>query len=189
MSESDTPPGTRHAAMWGAALVLLVVAVYWPALSGSFVSDDEVHVENNAALESTQGLSDIWFKWGAVPQYYPIAHTAFWLEHQVFESRPTGYHAVNIALHALAALLLWRLLQRLAVPWAWLAAAVFALHPVQVESVAWISELKNVLSCVFVLGSMLAYFRFAPPSRNPASRRDRKAGGTKPRSPCMWRRC
>ena len=87
-------------------------------------------------------------------------HSAFWFEHKLWGDATLGYHLVNISLHATAALLVLLVLRRLAIPGAYLAAAIFALHPVQVESVAWITELKNTLSAVFYLGAMLSYLRF-----------------------------
>ncbi len=148
-----------------APLVLLVLVVYWPTLANGFVWDDDDYVENNATLASPSGLLNIWFKLGAVPQYYPLAHSTFWLEHRLWGLDPRGYHVVNMLLHAASVVLVWRLLARLAVPGAWLAAAIFAVHPVEVESVAWITERKNVLSCTLALGSLLAYLRFSPPER------------------------
>lgn len=149
----------------GILLVLMVAGVYWPTLENGFVSDDGTYLTHNKALETPEGLWDIWFKLGTTEQYYPLVHTSFWLEYRVWELQPRGYHAVNMLLHAMAVLLAWRLLARLAVPGAWLAAALFAVHPVEVESVAWVSERKNLLSCCFALGSLLAYFRFAPPEK------------------------
>ncbi len=146
-----------------AAIVLLVVIVYLPTLGAGFIWDDDMYVEENPTLDSLSGLVDIWFKLGAVPQYYPLVHTSYWLEHQLWGRQPVGYHAVNLLLHAATALLAWRLLARLAVPGAWLGAALFAVHPVCVESVAWVTERKNVLSCALALGSMLAYLHFSPP--------------------------
>jgi len=107
-----------------------------------------------------------------VPQYYPMVHTAFWAEYRLFGSHAAGYHLVNVAIHALDALLLSVVLRRLGVRAAWLAAAVFAVHPVQVESVAWVTELKNVLSTAFYLGAALCFIRFLElgtggPSRPP----------------------
>lgn len=147
----------------GGALVALVVAVYWPTLGNGLVSDDEYYIVGTEKLASLQGLRDIWFKLGATPQYYPVVHTALWVEYQAWGLDPRGYHAMNLLLHAAVAVLLWQLLVRLEVPGAWLAAAIFAVHPVEVESVAWASERKNVMSALFALGSLLAYLRFSPP--------------------------
>ena len=140
-------------------LALLTVVAYWPALRSGFIWDDDLYVTHNPTLRSAQGLYDIWFKLGATPQYYPLTFTTFWVEYRLWGLNPTGYHAVNILLHALNAILLWFVLQRLTVPAAWWAAAIFALHPVHVESVAWITERKNVLSGVFYLLAALVFLR------------------------------
>ena len=102
----------------------------------------------------------IWFELGATQQYYPLLHSAFWVEHNLWGDATLGYHLVNILLHAAAAVMVALVLRRLSVPGAYLAAAVFALHPVHVESVAWITELKNTLSIVFYLGAVLSYLAF-----------------------------
>ena len=90
-----------------------MVLAYLPALSGEFLWDDDLYVSRNPALETTQGLWNIWFKLGETPQYYPLVFTSFWLEYRLWGLDPTGYHAVNVLLHALNALLLWRLLRQL----------------------------------------------------------------------------
>jgi Flp pilus assembly protein TadD len=142
-------------------LVALTALVYFPATRGGFIWDDESYVIGNANLRSAEGLGRIWFEPRTSPQYYPLVFTSLWLNFQAHGLDPTGYHVVNIALHLLAALLAWRVLVALGLPGAWLAAALFALHPVHVESVAWITERKNVLSGFFYLASALAYLRFA----------------------------
>jgi hypothetical protein len=143
-----------------AALVVMTVAAYWPALHAGFIWNDDDYVTKNQTLRDLSGLRDIWFKIGPVPHYYPLVHTTFWLEYHVWGLNPFGYHLANVLLHALAAVLLWRVLRWLQVPGAWLGAAIFALHPVQVESVAWIAQRKNVLSAVFYLAAALTYLRF-----------------------------
>ena len=146
-----------------AALAALVLAMYVPALSADFIWDDDENVVTNQTLRSLDGLRQMWFVPGATQQYYPLMYTSYWLEYHLWGLDPLGYHLVNMLLHAAAAVLFWRLLLRLEVPGAWLAAALFAVHPVMVESVAWITERKNVLSLVLALLAMLAYLRFAPP--------------------------
>jgi protein O-mannosyl-transferase len=142
-------------------LLLMTVTVYVPALRAGFVWDDDAYVTANPTLAGLDGLRRIWLEVGATPQYYPLTFTTFWIEAHVWQLQPWGFHAVNVLLHAASAVVLWRILRRLQVPGAWLAAAVFALHPVHVESVAWITERKNVLSGVLYLGAALAYLRFA----------------------------
>ena len=144
----------------GSLIVLLVFLAFLPALRGGFVWDDDAYVTENPTLRDWEGLRQIWFKVGAVPQYYPMVHATFWLEYHLWGLNPFGYHLVNILLHAIAAILFWQVLLRLQAPGAWLAAVIFALHPVQVESVAWITERKNVLSAVFYFAAALAYLRF-----------------------------
>ncbi|MEN6452293.1 MAG: glycosyltransferase family 39 protein, partial [Thermoguttaceae bacterium] len=142
-----------------AALFLAVLVAYLPALRGGFIWDDDGHV-TRPELRSWHGLYRIWHEPNASQQYYPVLHTAFWIEHRLWGDNTLYYHLVNVLLHTTAAVLVAVVLRRLAVPGALLAAAIFALHPVHVESVAWISEQKNTLSAVFYLGAMLAYLRF-----------------------------
>jgi tetratricopeptide (TPR) repeat protein len=141
------------------ALVVATISVYYPAWNGLPIWDDDGHM-TKPALRSLHGLARIWIEPGAAQQYYPFVHSAFWIQYQLWGAWPAGYHFVNILLHAFSALLLVRILKHLEVPGAWLAGALFALHPVQVESVAWISELKNTMSGFFYLSAALAYFRF-----------------------------
>jgi len=141
------------------ALIVVTTIVYCPAWNGQPIWDDDGHL-TKPALRSLTGLVRIWIEPGAAQQYYPLVHSVFWVEYQLWGLSPFGYHLVTILLHTLSALLLVRILRKLEVPGAWLAGALFALHPVQVESVAWISELKNTLSGVFCLGATLVYFRF-----------------------------
>jgi tetratricopeptide (TPR) repeat protein len=153
-----------RAALFALALVAATVCAYLPALRGGFVWDDDAYVTENEPLRSTAGLARIWLDRRAEPQYYPLVHTSYWLEYRLWGLDPHGYHATNVLLHALGALLFWRVLLLLEVPGAWLGALLFALHPVQVESVAWVTERKNVLATVFYLAAALAYWRFRPPA-------------------------
>ena len=149
-------------ALSGVLLVCVTMVAYVPAMGSGFIWDDNWYVTNNPELRTVSGLGDIWFKIGAVPQYYPLVHTTFWVEYHLWGLNPLGYHVVNVSLHAISALLVWTVLRRLDLPWALLAGAIFALHPVHVESVAWITERKNVLSGLFYLLAWSAYLRFDP---------------------------
>lgn len=152
----------RQRVLIGAGLLLMAFVAYSPLWNAGFIWDDDDYVTENQTLRTADGLRRIWFEPRSIPQYYPLVHTTFWLEYQLWGLQPTGYHLVNVLLHGTSAILLWRLLLRLNVPGALLASALFALHPVMVESVAWVTERKNVLSLVLVLSSMLAYLHFAP---------------------------
>jgi len=138
-----------------AILIVLVLFTYQPSLHNGFVWDDDDYVTNNPALATVDGLGKIWFSRDTTPQYYPITFTSFWIEYHLFGLNPVVFHATNILLHAANAMLVWMLLVYLGLPWAWLAAVLFAIHPVNVESVAWISERKNLLSGLFALCSLI----------------------------------
>src|ERR1700694_1453841 len=146
---------------WILALALFAVTLiaYSPAWNGKPIWDDDEHL-TKPELRSLHGLVQIWTHVGTTHQYYPLLHTVFWIEHRLWDDSYVAYHLVNIALHVGSALLLVKILQELKVAGAWLAGAIFALHPLQVESVAWMSELKNTLSTVFFLSSALLYLRF-----------------------------
>jgi protein O-mannosyl-transferase len=149
------------------ALLAATLLAFWPSLSGGFLWDDDGHV-TQSQLRSFDGLVRIWTEPSATQQYYPLLHSAFWVEHKLWGDHAVGYRLLNVLLHATAACLFAALLRRLAVPGAWLAAFLFALHPVCVESVAWITEQKNTLSLVFYLTAALAYLRFDE-TRRPAA--------------------
>lgn len=154
---------------------LAVIAAYEPALHGDFIWDDDAYVADNLTLRSLEGLRRIWLEPRSIPQYYPLTHTTFWLEYRLWGAHPLGYHWINILLHAFNAWLVWRVLRRLGVPGAAWTAIWFAFHPIEVESVAWITERKNVLSGAFYLTSAWWLIRFyalddAPPTP-PAERR------------------
>ncbi len=144
----------------GGLIVLLVFLAYLPALHGGFIWDDDDYVTHNLTLHNGEGLRQIWFAPGTTPQYYPLAFTSFWVDYHLWNLNPLGYHLTNILFQAINAILLWTILRQLRVRGSWLAAAVFAVHPVNVESVAWITERKNVLAGFFYLSSALACLRF-----------------------------
>ena len=145
----------------GLLLVGATVLAYWPALHGGFVSDDERNIGANNTLWSPTGLGDIWLKLGATMQYYPLSYTLFWLGYHLWGLNTFGYHVLTLLLHCLTAVLLWQVLARLRARGAMLAGAIFALHPVCVMSVAWMTELKNTLSAALALATGWAYLRFA----------------------------
>jgi Flp pilus assembly protein TadD len=147
------------------ALLLLAATLvaYSPTiLHGGFVWDDDFHVIISPVLRDLAGLGRIWIDPTSIPQYYPLVHSTFWIEYQLWGLTPRGYHVVNVLLHALNAVLLWRVLLRLGLGGAasLFAACTFALHPVHVESVAWITERKNVLSAAFYLFALLSSLRW-----------------------------
>ncbi len=155
---APTRPGIRDL-VTGASIFFAAVAAYWPALRGGLVWDDDAHV-TPVALESVHGLWRIWFELRATNQYYPFLHTVFWLEHRLWGDAVLGYHLANVSEHALAACFIVLIVRRLGLPGGWLAGLLFALHPVCVEAVAWISEQKSTLSGLFYLASAFAYLGF-----------------------------
>ncbi len=168
---SPLAPGMSHRAhiaFAGAALCLLVVVSYVPALSAGFLWDDLI-LTRATPLHTWSGLAEIWLGSRELSQYeahyWPLLYTTFWLEHRLWGLAPLGYHLVNLLLHTGVVLLLWRLLRQMDVPGAWFAAAVFAVHPLHVESVAWVIGRKDILATLFYLSSVLAYIRFTETPR------------------------
>src|SRR5256886_2660124 len=147
-----------------ATLSILTILIYHPAWHGGFIWDDDRYVTHNHLLTAPDGLGRIWFSLDAPSQYFPLAYTVLRIERSFWDLNSAGYHWVNIFLHLGNALLVWCILARLKVPGAWLAGAIFALHPVQVESVAWISELKNLLMGSFFLLTLLAWIAYVDPT-------------------------
>ncbi|MDW8310476.1 MAG: hypothetical protein RMK20_13970, partial [Verrucomicrobiales bacterium] len=143
----------------GLTLVVATVLAYAPVFRAGFIWDDDFLVTANPLVTSPDGLRDIWFSTRPV-DYFPLTLTSLWVEWKLWGLNPTGYHVTNVLLHAASALVLWRLLRRLAIPGAWWAALLFALHPVNIESVAWIAQRKNTLCMVFFLLSVWAYVRY-----------------------------
>src|SRR2546423_1810788 len=150
---------SRWVWLFALALIAITALAYLPAWNGKLIWDDNRHI-TQPALRSWQGLADIWTRVGATQQYYPLVHSIFWIEQKLWGDSVLVYHLVNILLHSLGAVVLLQILLRLKIPGAWLGAALFALHPVQVESVAWISELKNTLSGLFFFCSIFTYLKF-----------------------------
>ncbi|HUA67771.1 MAG TPA: tetratricopeptide repeat protein [Candidatus Saccharimonadales bacterium] len=157
-----------RAAVPGMLLILLVVLAYLPVLRNGFIWDDDVYITDDSLLTAPGGLLKIWFSLDVPSQYFPLVYTVFRFERDLWGVAPMGYHLFNLLLHTINALLVWRLLKRLSVPGAWLGAALFALHPVQVETVAWATELKNVMSLFFILLVLLAWIRFVEERPKPA---------------------
>jgi len=143
----------------GACIVLAAILCYIPAMRAGFIWDDDLLVTENPLVKGVDSLPYVWAS-AASTDYTPLTTTAFWLQWRLWGDNAAGYHLVNILLHALSALLLWRVLARLAIPGAWLGALLFAVHPVNVASVAWIAELKNALSLPFYLAVIACFLRF-----------------------------
>src|ERR1700690_3086376 len=157
--DASIPPGRLRDLLLTVLLFAAALIAYFPALRGGSLLDDDLHI-TLPQLRSLGGLWRIWFEIGATQQYYPVLHTAFWVEHRLWGDSVVGYHLANVLEHAAAALLVVALMRQLGLPGAWLAAFLFALHPVCVESVAWIAEQKNTLSTLLALGAAIAYLEF-----------------------------
>lgn len=162
----------------GAALVVITWLVYLPVTDAGYVFDDDKYLTENPLISQPGGLGRIWFEPSASQQYYPLVFTTYWIEYRMWGLDPLGYHLVNVLLHGVTAILLWRVLRYLGVPGAWLAAAIFAVHPVHVESVAWIVERKNTLSGCLALASLLAWLRHTGLSGSHEGNADNRQGAS-----------
>ncbi len=140
-------------------IILITFILYIPAMQGGFVWDDDSFLTNNPLIKADDGLYRFWFTTEA-PDYFPLTSSTLWLEWRVWGMNAFGYHLVNILLHIVSSLLIWLILKRLKIPGAWLAALIFAIHPVNVESVAWITQRKSTLPMAFYLLSIFLYLKF-----------------------------
>ena len=129
-----------------AILAVAILWVYWPAIGGGFLLDDDVLLTQNRLIAAPDGLSRFWFTTEA-SDYWPVTNSTLWLEWRLWRMNPTGYHATNLVFHLLDSWLIWLVLRRLSVPGAFLAALLFAVHPVNVESVVWIAQRKMCWRC------------------------------------------
>ena len=147
---------------WLLALLLVaaVVASYWPAVHGGFLFDDDALVSQSPIVHAADGLKRIWFTTEPI-DYWPVTNSSFWVEWRLWGPHPTGYHLTNVLLHAASALLVWRVLRMLPVPGAFWGALLFAVHPMNVQSVAWIAQRKNTLAMLFFLLSILWFLKDA----------------------------
>jgi hypothetical protein len=149
----------RAGVLAGAGMIILATFLtYSPSLSGDFIFDDDAHLTDNSLIKAGDGLYRFWFTREPV-DYYPVSNATLWIEWRLWGMQSTGYHVTNLVLHLLAAMLIWALLRRLAIPGAFLAAALFAIHPVNVETVAWVAQRKSLLAMVFFLLSIQWYLR------------------------------
>ena len=152
-------PLRRLPILWGAALVAIVAVSSYPAISAAFVLDDYIFTDS-PAIHAWSGLWDIWFSPREIEgelHYWPVVYTTFWLEQKLWGITPLGTHLVNVLLYMVSVLLLWHLLRRLVVPGAWAIAAVFAVHPMHVDSVAWAIGRKDLLSGLFYMAATLCW--------------------------------
>lgn len=182
-------PSLPRAWTWaGAALIALaVVILYWPALQGGFILDDDILLTKNPLVKAPNGLSRIWFSLDSI-DFWPITNSSFWIQWRLFEMNPTGYHVVNLILFIADCLLIWMLLKRLAIPGAFLAALLFAVHPVNVESVAWVSQHKNLLSLFFFLLSLLWFIKSESTDQASSSKSSHTSPENQSSSPSVFNR-
>ena len=161
-----------------AAGIILIAGItflaYLPSLRGGFILDDDIYLTNARHIRAADGLFRIWCS-GETADYYPVSNTTLWMEWRLWGMNSIGYHVTNLVLHVVGCLLIWMLLERLSIPGAFLAALLFAVHPVNVESVAWIAQRKELLAALFFIVSILWYLS-AEEGRVARAREERGIG-------------
>ncbi|HEY2762380.1 MAG TPA: hypothetical protein VGI75_16590, partial [Pirellulales bacterium] len=148
----------RRALLGGLLLSALTALVYWPAIHGGFIMDDDVLLSRSELIKSPDGLYQFWFTTKPF-DYWPITNSTLWLEWRLWGENTTGYHVFNVLLHIASSLMIWAILRRLAIPGSYLAALLYSVHPLNVQSVAWISQSKNTLSMFFFSLSILWWLK------------------------------
>lgn len=150
------------------AILAITAAVFYPLQDADFIWDDHDHFVSDVLQTEPDALQRIWFSPNkTVWNYWPVSRSSFWLERQLWGVNAAYSHYLNIVLHTLSAVLLFCILTYIRMPGAWLAALIFAIHPLTVESVSWIAERKNVLSMFFFMLSIGCYFIFDDRRRSP----------------------
>jgi tetratricopeptide (TPR) repeat protein len=159
-NEATSVAANTRRNFWLGAILIAALSLfcYWPSLSGEFILDDDILLTKNALIKAPDGLFQAWYT-TKQPDYVPLTSTTLWLEWRLWGMNSTGYHVTNLALHIVGCLLIWLVLRKLRIPGAFLAALLYAIHPVNVESVAWIEQRKNTLSLVLFLFSIFWFFQ------------------------------
>jgi protein O-mannosyl-transferase len=168
LNKRESPAPIISPWVLGALMIGAILFSYQKVWYAGFIWDDDLHLTKNPCIVGPLGFKGIWTTVAAM--YYPLVSTNFWVQHALWGLNPLPYHLVNVAMHAACAILLWQVLLRLQIKGAWLGAAIWALHPVQVESVAWITELKNTQSCLFYLLSILFFLRWRGDTKSTQDR-------------------
>ena len=176
-SGADVPSALPFGALAGILLIIAAVSIaYFPSLNGGFVFDDDVHLTEDKFIKAADGPYKIWST-SESHDYWPITDTTYWIEWRLWGMHPTGYHVTNLILHVCEALLVWLILRKISIPGVFLAALIFALHPVNVESAAWIASRKNLMAMLFFLLSILWYLKFAMSAASMGMAPARSQGG------------
>ena len=165
----------RWQLLGGSLLIALTFLVYWPSVHGEFIIDDDILLAKSDLIKASDGLYQFWFTTKPI-DYWPVTNSTLWIEWRLWGENTTGYHVVNLLLHVASSLLIWAILRRLAIPGSYLAALLYAVHPLNVQSVAWISQSKNTLSMFFFLLALLWWIKAdADPGTTGDNRRERQA--------------
>jgi protein O-mannosyl-transferase len=163
-STTSIPLASKLGVSSGIAIIMIVALLaFLPSLRGGFIMDDDTLLTKNFLITAPDGLYRFWCT-AEASDYWPVTNTTLWIEWRLWGMNPTGYHVTNLILHIVESLLIWLTLRKMCIPGAFLAAIIFAMHPVNVESVAWISSRKNLLAMLFFLMSILCYLKVQIPS-------------------------